>query len=263
MDSVYTERLDEHVAAVVLNQPAKKNAISAVMMDRLAEYLLALDESPDVRVVVLRGEGEVFSSGGDLSQTPADAATIETSRATLRHYLRAVRVLRHVATPVVAMVDGVAVGGAFSLALACDLVCVSDRVRVVPAFCALGIAPEMGIAQFLPQLVGEKLAKEILFTNRALDAAELRRLGIANRVLPAPDLAAGTLELARQVAAMSPTSIGVTKALVNRGLDVGLDGLLEAESTASPYCAQTADFAAAAARFARPTPRPATGRSDA
>lgn len=254
MDSVYAERVDEHVVAVVLNQPAKKNAISAPMMDRLAELLLGLDEDRDVRVVVLRGEGEVFSSGGDLGQTPPDEATIETSRATLRRYLRAVRVLRHLATPVVAMVDGFAVGGAFSLALACDLLCVSDRVRVIPAFCALGIAPEMGIAQFLPQLVGEKLAKEILFTNRTLDAAELQRLGIANRVLPAADLAAGTLELARQVAAMSPTSIGVTKGLVNRVLDAGLDGLLEAESTASPYCTRTADFAAASARFARPAP---------
>lgn len=242
-------RGEDGVAVVVLAQPAKKNALSAAMMDRLCDLLEEADADPAVRVVVLRGEGDVFSSGGDLSQSGGEGPSVETGRAQLRRYLRAVRTVRRIGTPVVAMVDGFAVGGAFSLVLACDLVCVSDRVRVIPAFCALGIVPEMGMMKLLPDLVGEKAAKEILFTNRTLGAADLERMGVANRVLPPEALLEGTLELARAVAAMPALAIQVTKGIMNGASDAGLDAVLEAESTASPFCAQTAEHRAVAARF--------------
>ncbi len=250
-DTVYTERLDGGLLLVVLNQPAKKNAISAAMMDALSAHLRAADADPEVRVVVLRGEGEHFSSGGDLTQTPAGEATVETARASLRRYLAAVRTIRQMAKPVIAMVDGYAVGGAFSLMLACDLVCVSDRVTVVPAFCAIGIIPEMGMMKLLPDLVGEKAAKEILFTNRTLTAADLQQLRVVNRVLAPEQLLAGTLELARTVAGMPPLSIQITKGIMNSSADAGLDAVLEAESTASPFCTETDGYREAMRRFRR------------
>lgn len=244
-----TMRVEDGIAVVELDQPEKKNAISAPMMDRLSDLLEEADADPDVRVVVLRGAGDVFSSGGDLSQGGPDGPTVEQARAQLRRYLRAIRTVRRIGTPVVAMVDGYAVGGAFSLVLACDLVCVSDRVRAIPAFCALGIVPEMGIMKLLPELVGEKLAKEILFTNRTLVADDLQRMGVANRVLAPEQLWEGTLELARTVAGMPSLGIQVTKGIMNGAADVGLDAVLEAESTASPFCAQTAEHRELAARF--------------
>jgi 2-(1,2-epoxy-1,2-dihydrophenyl)acetyl-CoA isomerase len=146
------------------------------------------------------------------------------------------------ATPVIAMVDGFAVGGAFSLMLACDLACVSDRVQVVPAFCRIGIVPEMGLAKFLPQLVGDKLAKELLFTDRVLGAADLLEYRLVNRVFTPEALEAGTRELARGVAAMPPLAIQITKGMINSGYDAGLDQLLETESVASPFCAHAGDF---------------------
>lgn len=260
MTDLVTMSVEDGIAVVVLDQPAKKNAISAVMMDRLSDLLEEADADPDVRVVVLRGAGDVFSSGGDLSQSGPDGPTVETARAQLRRYLRAIRTVRRIGTPVIAMVDGYAVGGAFSLVLACDLVCVSDRVRAIPAFCAIGIVPEMGIMKLLPDLVGEKAAKEILFTNRTLHAADLERLGIANRVLPAEALWDGTLELARTVAAMPALSVQVTKGIMNAASDVGLDAVLEAESTASPFCAQTAEHREVAARFRAPRRADGQGR---
>lgn len=241
-DTIYAENPEPGIRILVLNQPRKKNAISAPMMVRLGELLRDADADPTVRVVVLRGAGEHFSSGGDLSQTPADEVTIENTRATLRPYLAVISQIRRMATPVIAMADGFAVGGAFSLMLASDLACVSDRVTVVPAFCRIGIVPEMGLAKFLPQLVGDKLAKEILFTDRRLGASELSQLGLVNRVFPAAELESGTLELARQVAAMPALSVQITKSMINGAYDVGLDAMLETESTASPFCAQTAAF---------------------
>lgn len=241
-DAVYAEHPEPGIVTLVLNQPRKKNAISAAMMVALGELLRAAEADDEVRVVVLRGAGDNFSSGGDLRQTPPEQVSIENTRATLRPYLEVIRQIRRMAKPVIAMVDGYAVGGAFSLMLACDLVCVSDRVQVVPAFCRIGIVPEMGLAKFLPQLVGDKLAKELLFTDRVLGGADLLGHRLANRVFPAAELEAGTLGLARQVAAMPPLSIQVTKGMLNAAYDTGLDAMLETESTASPFCANTAAF---------------------
>jgi 2-(1,2-epoxy-1,2-dihydrophenyl)acetyl-CoA isomerase len=241
-DTLYAEQRESGILTLVLNQPRKKNAISAQMMDLLGDQLRAADGDQQVRVVVLRGAGENFSSGGDLGQIPPDQASIETSRATLRHYLAAVQLLRRMAKPVIAMVDGYAVGGAFSLMLACDLVCVSERVKVVPAFCQIGIVPEMGLAKFLPALVGDKIAKEILFTNRVLGADDLLGWRLVNRVFAPEELESGTYALARQIADMPPLSIQLTKGMLNSAIDVGLDAVLEAETTASPFCTQTDAF---------------------
>jgi 2-(1,2-epoxy-1,2-dihydrophenyl)acetyl-CoA isomerase len=241
-ESVYLELTEPGVATLVLNQPRKKNAISAPMMVRFAELLGQAEADAEVRVIVLRGAGENFSSGGDMRQTPPDQVSIENTRATLRPYLAAIQQIRRIGKPVIAMADGYAIGGAFSLLLACDLVCVSDRVQVIPAFCRIGIVPEMGLAKFLPQLVGDKLAKELLFTNRTLGADDLLGYRLVNRVFSAEQLSEGTYALAREVAAMSPLSIQVTKGMVNSAYDTGLDATLEAESTASPFCANTAAF---------------------
>jgi 2-(1,2-epoxy-1,2-dihydrophenyl)acetyl-CoA isomerase len=245
-DPVYLERPEDGIAVVVLNQPRKKNAISAVMMDRLRELLIACDDDPDVRVVVLRGAGEHFSSGGDLKQTPPEEATIARAREQLRRYLRATETIRQIATPVITMVDGYAVGGAFSLMLASDLVVVSDRATIVPAFCQIGIVPEMGMMKLLPDLVGQQRAKEILFLGERLTGDDLLRLGIANRVLPAADLEAGTLVLARQVAGMPPLSVQITTSIMNAAADPGLAQVLQAEATASPFCTATGPFAGGA-----------------
>jgi 2-(1,2-epoxy-1,2-dihydrophenyl)acetyl-CoA isomerase len=243
-DSVYVEHPEDGIAVVVLNQPRKKNAISAVMMDRLRELLIEADDDPAVRVVVLRGAGEHFSSGGDLKQTPPEEATIARAREQLRRYLRATETIRQIATPVITMVDGYAVGGAFSLMLASDLVCVSDRATIVPAFCQIGIVPEMGMMKLLPDLVGQQRAKEILLLGERLSGQDLKDLGIANRVLPAAELEAGTLALARQLAAMPALSVQITKGIMNAAADTGLAAVLQAESTASPFCTATGPFAA-------------------
>lgn len=243
-EAVYAEQVEPGITVLVLNQPRKKNAISAPMMVRLGELLRQADADEATRVVILRGAGENFSSGGDLRQTPPDQVSLANTRATLRPYLEVIRQVRRMATPVIAMVDGYAVGGAFSLMLACDLVCVSDRVQVVPAFCKIGIVPEMGLAKFLPQLVGDKLAKELLFTNAVLGAPELLGYRLINRVFPADQLVDGTVALAREVAAMPALSIQLTKGMLNAGYDDGLDAMLETEATASPFCAHSGAFRA-------------------
>ncbi len=231
-------RIDAPIAWITFNQPRKKNAISADMMDRLSTALLDLEADPSVAVVIVRGAGGTFSSGGDLTQTSGSENPLGDGRVLLRHYLRAIRTIRDIATPVIVMADGFAVGGAFSLMLAADLVCVARDLRVIPAFCAIGIAPEMGLMRLLPDVVGEHVAKEILFFNRELSGDDLVRMGIANRSFPASDLESETEGLARSLAAMPRESIEVTKEIMNQSVAAGLDSVMAAEATASPFCAQ-------------------------
>lgn len=250
-DVVYAEDAGDGIRIIYLNQPKKKNAISAPMMDLLSELLLAADGDDEVRVVVLRGAGEIFSSGGDLNQGDGTKPTPEQARKTLRRYLRAIRTVRTIAKPVVAMVDGYAIGGAFALVLASDLVCASDRAQFVPAFCQIGIIPEMGIMKLLPELVGAQRAKELLFIGGKIPAAQMQEWGLVNRLFPAESLEEGTLAFARELSSMPDASIQITKTLMNSLSDEGLNSCLEAESTASPFCTMTAAYAATMERFAK------------
>lgn len=249
-DVVYAELLDEGVLVVFLNQPQKKNAISAPMMDKLDALLRQADTNDDVRVVVLRGAGENFSSGGDLNQGPSVPGP-EGARKTLLRYLTVVRTVRSLTKPVVAMVDGYAVGGAFALALASDLVCASDRALFVPAFCQIGIIPEMGMMKLLPDLVGSQRAKELLFFGGKVPASQMRDWGLVNRVFPADQLEELTLAFARELSAMPDASIQITKGIMNALSDTNLEACLEAESTASPFCTTTKAYAATMEKFAR------------
>jgi len=247
--AILADRPAEGVLRLTLSNPAKRNAISAAMMDELARHLRAAAGDPGVRAVILTGEGDHFSAGGDLDQPGGERP--EDKRALLARYQEAIRALRALPQPVVAVADGHVVGGAFSLVVASDLVVVSDRVKVTPAFCAIGIVPELGLMKLLPDLVGQPRAKEILFLNRRLTAADLERLGLANRVVAADGLAAAGVELAAELAAQPSLGVQLAKTILNAAADTGLDQVLAAEVTASPLCTLTDEFAAAARRFAK------------
>ena len=197
------------------------------------------------------GAGDDFSSGGDLDQGPALEPGPEGARKTLRRYLAVVRTIRTMSKPVVAMVDGYAVGGAFALVCASDLVCASERALFVPAFCQIGIVPEMGMMKLLPDLVGAQRAKELLFFGGKIPALQLYDWGVVNRVFPTETLEADTLWFARQLAGMPDASIHLTKNIMNALADGNLEACLEAESTASPFCTTTKAYAATMEKFAR------------
>jgi enoyl-CoA hydratase/carnithine racemase len=248
---VYVNKRDDGIAFLVMNKPQKKNAISGTMMDLLSNYLLELNEDDAVRVIILKGEGENFSAGGDLSQGGPEGSTVEQSRKLLKRYIRTIHTIQQIGKPVVAMVDGWAVGGAMSMALACDIIFVSDRVKFTANFLKVGIIPEMGAMLFMPQLIGPQRTKELWFTGRVVGAEEAYQLGFANRILPPEQLEEGTLAFAQEVAALSAMSVQITKSIANSTMGPLLDLVMEAESTASPFCTQTAEFKETATRFAK------------
>lgn len=249
-DVVYLEKKDHGIAVVYLNQPKKKNAISAVMMDKLSAFLTELDKDKDTRVIILRGTGDNFSTGGDLSQGGPDM-TIEGSRGLLRRYVGAIRTIRQIGKPVMAVTDGYVVGGAVSLVLASDLVVASEKTIFIPNFCAIGIIPEMGIMAMLQELVGSQRAKDILFFGRRFGAQEGYGMGIVNRVVPKEELEEKAMEYALELSAISANSVSITKGIMNGAADQVLNAVMEAESTASPFCTQTQEYKDMVARFSK------------
>lgn len=248
---IYTKQNSDGIAFAVINKPQRKNAISGIMMEELSQVLWELDGDERVRVIILRGEGDNFSAGGDLKQAGPEGLTIEASRKLLQKYIRCVKTIQEIGTPVIAMVDGYAVGGAMSLALACDLICVSERVKFVPNFVQVGIIPEMGSMLFLPQLLGPQRAKELFFTGRTIGAEEGYALGFVNRIFPAAELEEGTIALAREIAAQSSVSVQITKKIINSTMGPLLDLVTGAELTASPFCTQTVEYKERLARFTK------------
>lgn len=250
-DQVYVDRREDGIAFLVINKPQKKNAISGPMMDLLTNALIELNEDDSVRVIILKGEGDNFSTGGDLTQGGPEGSTVEQSRKLLKRYMRTIQTVQHIGKPVIAMVDGWAVGGAMSLALACDIIFVSDRVKFTSNFLKVGIIPEMGAMMFMPQLMGPHRAKELWFTGRVVGAEEAYQMGFANRILPVAQLEEGTLAFAKEVATVSAMSLQITKSITNSTMGPMLDLVMEAESTASPFCTQTAEFKEIIAKFSK------------
>ncbi len=200
---------------ISIDHPARRNAISAEMWGGLADAAEKLDADPAVRVIVLRGAGEVaFVSGADISEfesrrTGGAAAALYESGTQ-----RAFGTLGAVSKPMIAMIHGFCVGGGMATALAADLrYCADDAVFAIPA-ARLGLGYHAGGIEALSALVGPSTAKEIFFTARRYRAEEALRLGIVNAVFPKAELEARVREIAAQIAANAPLTLRSVKRIV-------------------------------------------------
>ncbi|MBM3323149.1 crotonase [candidate division WOR-3 bacterium] len=174
----------------------------------------------DVMVVVLTGEGKAFVAGADIAEmsrfTPLQA------RVFAQNGHRALARVASIEKPVIAAVNGFALGGGCEIALACDIRVLADTARIGQPEVNLGLLPGFGGTQRLARLVGPGRAKELIFAADAIDAAEALRIGLANRVVPADKLLETVTEMARKIAAKGPTAVRLAKTCINRGLDTDL-----------------------------------------
>src|SRR3989454_5562665 len=197
-NAILLER-DGHVAAIRLNRPEKHNAINAEMSAELIECLDALEADDNVRVIVLTGAGEkAFCAGADMAEavgTAGDSRRDAAARA-------AIRLLR-VRKPTIAAVNGYAYGGGAGFSIYCDIRICSEAAEVRFVGATYGLV--VGASQ-LPRIVGQAIAKELLFTARVIDSYEALRIGLANRVVPHADLSRVVREMAAGLAENSPTA---------------------------------------------------------
>lgn len=260
MQTVIVER-HEGVATVRLNRPERMNALDMTLLSELAAALRELGADGAVRAVVLTGNGSAFSAGGDFEAIRAlgQASPVESRRALLEG-LEVLKTLWRLERPTIALLNGAAVGGGLSLALACDFVLAADTATLSLPFVRLGIVPDLGALYLLPRLVGLRRATDVLMTGRAFTAAEAAEIGLITRAVPGDRLDAAGAALARELAEGATQALGATKTLLRHGLDLDLERLLELEAHAQSLLWHTADHREGIAAFRERRPPRFVGR---
>ncbi len=231
MQLILTET-QNHITTITLNRPDKLNAFVGTMRDDLLQALRAAERDADCRVVVITGAGRAFCAGGDVEFMASLQKKRDTE--TFRKLLDAARdvVLQIAASrvPVMASINGVAVGAGCNLALACDVRIASDLAKFGETFVRIGLHPDWGGTWFLPRLIGRGAAFDLLATGRIVDAGEALRLGLVDRVVAADALAAETEALAASLAAGPPQAIAAIKRTLTAGERNDLRSQLELET---------------------------------
>ena len=199
------------VAEIILNQPAKHNAINGEMWQRLKNYVRKAEADTSVKVIVVRGEGKHFAAGADISEFEETYATPESAEAYTRVMLESLKVLEECAKPTIAMIRGSCVGGGCSIALACDFrfAGATAKFGVTPG--KLGLVYSLADTRRLAQTVGVSNAKDLLFTGRLFKAGEALELSLADRLFADDQLETETRSFVEEIASTSQWSARATK----------------------------------------------------
>lgn len=246
---------------LALNRPESKNGLTEALNASLIAAFDASAVDPAVRCVVLTGKGGSFCSGADLRAAAESVGAFENLERHLRESFHGlIRALRRLEKPVVALIDGAAVGFGCDLALACDLRLGTERARLGEVFVKRGLMPDGGGTFMLPRMVGLGKALELMFTGDAILAEELLRLGLLNRILPATDAVAETWALGKRLAKGPPLAYARIKRAVYAGLEGSFDDALEREARGQLELLRSPDFFEGVAAFFQKREPNFTGR---
>lgn len=234
-------------AWITLNRPEVLNAQNDRLRAEVVQALERASADDGVHVVVITGAGDkAFSAGADISEfptrTPLDVITAKARR-------RPYETIRDMPKPVIAAVNGLALGGGCELVLACDIVIAADGATFGQPEIRLGVIPGGGGTQVLPRLMGEKRAKELIFTGRTMDAAEALGYGIVNKVVPIGELREATEKLVSDLLSKSPAILRMAKLAVNKSLETPLSVGMSCERDLFALCFGTEDQKEGAAAF--------------
>jgi enoyl-CoA hydratase/carnithine racemase len=216
------------VAIVAFNSPASLNNLTVTMGQQFEATIAALSLLPSLRAVVLTGQGKSFSAGGDLKFLQERAADSPINNAvTMRAFYRRFLSLRTLPVPVVAAVNGSAIGAGFAVALACDMRLYADDSKVGLTFTQLGLHPGMGSTHFLPALIGHEKAARMLLTGEVVSGPQAVALGLGLESVPAPQLLPHALDLARRIAANSSAAVKTLARSMRMRSEIGLEAALQ------------------------------------
>ena len=244
---------DARVATVRLNRPERKNPLTFDSYAELRDLFRDLAYASDVRAVVLTGAGGNFSSGGDVFEIiePLTRMKMPELLAFTRMTGDVVKAMRKCPQPIIAAVDGVCAGAGAILTMAADLRLATPEAKTAFLFTRVGLAgADMGACGILPRIIGHGRAAELLFTGRAMSAAEGAAWGFYNALHPADGLEREATALARSLADGPWFAHGITKTMMNQEWAMGLDEMIESEAQAQAICMATGDFRRAFEAFA-------------
>ena len=237
-----------NIAIVTLNRPEVLNAFSIEMREGLAITFENLAKDADARAVVVTGAGRAFSAGGDIKGW-GDLTDEKRMKTIMGFVHRAVKGIMSLEKPVIAMVNGDAVGGGCNLALACDMVIASENARFGEVFVRIGIGPDWGGAYLLPRLIGMAKAKELLFTGKIISAREALEMGLINQVVSPDKLEETVMKLAETLSQSATRAIGMTKIFLHKVWQMDLREALEYEAFMQEELVKTEDHREAVKAF--------------
>ena len=248
MDGLEIDRRDNGVVVMTIDRPERRNALDdALLLEALPTAFLDLAADSHARVVVLTGAQGAFCAGADLECSGLEQPSPLASHRFMRRSHQTVQAIRNAPQPVIAAIDGAAVGAGLGLAVACDIRIASARSTFIAPFLKMGLPPDYGSSYFLPRVIGPELALELFLTSRPVKGEEALRIGLVSRLSESPLEEA--IELADVVAANPPHAVGQTKRNVYSGLEHDMAGAVENEIRSVAMALHSDEFAEAFASW--------------
>jgi enoyl-CoA hydratase len=247
------------LAILTLNRPKVLNALTFNMLTEIKGVVEELDDEAEVRVLIITGAGDrSFCAGSDVNEL--DQIGPEKATAYMRLGQQTFRAIEEMGKPVIAAVNGYALGGGSELAQACDLRVAAESAKFGQLEINLGNIPGWGGTQRLPRLVGAARAKEMIYTGEMIDAQEAYRIGLVNSVVPDGELMGAAKDLAEKIATKGPIALRIAKWAIDRGLDGSLATGLEYEKLGVAFCTTTEDQLEGTSAFKERRPPEFKGR---
>ena len=238
--------IQDHIATLTLNRPKARNAYSSSMIRQLVSGLDELELDPQVRVVILTGAGRAFSAGGDLKLMRDKEGMFAGEAVELRsRYMQEIHQvpqrLSRFSKPVIAAINGAAIGAGLDLSLMCDLRIAAESAKFGSTFVKVGLIPGDGGAYYLNRAIGLAKSLELTLTGRVIDSAEAERLGIISRVVPDETLLETAQQLAHEIAQNAPVAVQLTKAATYQSLNLSAEGALQIAASFQGIAQNTRD----------------------
>jgi 2-(1,2-epoxy-1,2-dihydrophenyl)acetyl-CoA isomerase len=249
-DTLLVERTADGVVRLTLNRPGAGNALTLPMARSLMEAVIACDEDPEVRCILLTGAGRLFCAGGDVAAFAEAGVRLPAFLKEITAYVHAAVVrLARTPKPVVVAVNGPVAGGGVGLALIGDIVLAAASSHFTLAYTGIGLSPDAGAAWLLPRLIGLRRAQELCLLNPRVDASEAARIGLVTRVVEDADLKSEAEALAATLAGGATAALGATRRLLLDASVLSLETHLDAEARSIAALSRTPDGREGVAAF--------------
>lgn len=237
--SVKIEKMEE-ICIIRMNLPKSMNALEKSLRDELKLSLNEFNNDGKSRIAILTGSGKAFSAGGSLKELTEGMSAI-AGVDYMKDVNEIILSITSIEKPIIACVNGAAVGAGFNIALACDIIIASSNAVFSQVFAKVGLVPDMGGLYFLPRVVGMHKAKELIYTTRMVNAGEALEVGIVNKIVPHEELESYTIEFAKDVARGPVKSFGFAKTILSKSWELSLSDVLQYEAFAQSICMQSND----------------------
>ncbi len=247
------------VCRITLNRPSVFNSFNKTMALQLQDVLDDCAVNPEIRAVLITGEGKAFCAGQDLAEA-IDPEGPELKSIVRDHYNPIIIKIRELEKPVIAAVNGVAAGAGANIALACDIVVAKKTASFIQAFSKIGLIPDSGGTYFLPRLVGMQKAMALMMTGDKVSADEAERMNMIYKVFEEESFEEEAMKRAADLAAMPTRGLGLTKKAVNLGLFNSLEDQLDLEESLQTEAGETDDFTEGVNAFIQKRPAVFKGR---